>query len=85
MAAFAGNYDLIEWRRKNHGYAHERVLFTGTFQCVDGTSLTFPIDGIGHTCVLVFWSKDTSEIASQLTKVKELQSRLPRSDGCLQF
>ena len=74
---FSGNYDLIEWRRKNHGYAHERVLFTGTFQCVDGTSLTFPIDGIGHTCVLVFWSKDTPEIASQLTKVKELQSRFP--------
>jgi len=74
---FAGNYDLIEWRRKNHGYAHERVLFTGTFQCVDGTSLTFPIDGIGHTCVLVFWSKDTPEIASELNKVKELQSRFP--------
>ena len=74
---FAGNYDLIEWRRKNHGYAHERVLFTGTFQRADGTSLTFPIDGIGHTCVMVFWSKDTPEIASHLTKVKELQSRFP--------
>jgi len=74
---FAGDYDLIEWRRKNNSYSHERVLFTGTFQRADGTSLTFPIDGIGHTCVLVFWSKDTPEIASQLTKVKELQSRFP--------
>ena len=33
---FAGDYDLIEWRRKNHGYAHERVLFTGTFERADG-------------------------------------------------
>ncbi len=74
---FAGNYDLIEWRRKNHGYAHEQVLFTGNFKTVDGTSLTFPIDGIGHTCVLVFWSKDTPEIASELIKVKELQSQFP--------
>ena len=74
---FAGNYDLIEWRRKTHGHAHERVLFTGTFQGVDGTSLTFPIDGIGHTCVLVFWSKDTPDIASELTKVNDLRSRFP--------
>ena len=74
---FAGNYDLIEWRRKTHGHAHERVLFTGTFQRVDGTSLTFPIDGIGHTCVLVFWSKDTPDIASELTKVNDLRSRFP--------
>ena len=74
---FSGNYDLVEWRRKTHGYAHERVLFTGTFQRVDGTSLTFPIDGIGHTCVLVFWSKDTPDIASQLMKVNDLRSRFP--------
>ncbi|MDG2124980.1 MAG: hypothetical protein P8J87_14860, partial [Verrucomicrobiales bacterium] len=74
---FAGDYDLIEWRRKNNGYAHERVLFTGTFKRADGTSLTFPIDGIGRTCVLVFWSKDTPEIATQLAQVKDLQSRFP--------
>ena len=82
---FAGNYDLIEWRRKNHGFAHEQVLFTGNFKSVDGTSLTFPIDGIGHTCVLVFWSKDTSEIASELTKVKELQSQFPGQINVFSF
>ena len=74
---FAGDYDLIEWRRKHHGYAHERVLFTGTFKRADGTSLTFPIDGIGHTCVMVFWSKHTPEIAAQLAKIRDLQTRFP--------
>ena len=74
---FAGDYDLIEWRRKTHGYAHERVLFTGTFERVGGGSLTFPIDGIGHTCVMVFWSKDTPEIATHLAKIKDLQTRFP--------
>ena len=74
---FAGNYDLIEWRRKNHGYAHEQVLFTGNFKTVNGGTLTFPIDGIGHTCLLVFWSKDTPQIALELAKVQELQSQYP--------
>lgn len=72
---FAGDYDLIEWRRKNNGYSHERVLFTGSFKRADGSSLTFPIDGIGHTCVLVFWSKGTPEIATRLAKIKDLQTR----------
>ena len=74
---FAGDYDLIEWRRKNNGYSHERVFFTGIYQRTDGSSLTFPIDGIGHTCVLVFWSKDTPEIAPRLAKIKDLQSQFP--------
>jgi hypothetical protein len=74
---FAGDYGLIEWRRKNHGYAHERVLFTGTFKRVDGAPLTFPMDGIGHTCVMVFWSGDTPEIAAHLTNIKDLETRFP--------
>ncbi len=74
---FAGDYDLIEWRRKHHGYAHERVLFSGTFNRADGTSLTFPIDGVGHTCVMVFWSQASPEIATKLAKIKELQGQFP--------
>ena len=74
---FAGDYDLIKWRRKHHGYAHERVLFTGTFKRADGTSLKFPIDTIGHTCVMVFWSQSSPEIETKLAKVKELQGQFP--------
>ena len=74
---FAGDYDLIEWRRKNNGNSHERVLFTGSFKRADGTSLTFPIDAIGHTIVLVFWSKDTPEIATRFAEIKDLQTRFP--------
>lgn len=74
---FSGDLDLIEWRRKHHGYAHERVLFTGTYTRADGTSLTFPIDGMGHTCLMVFWSKETPDIATHLATIKDLQSRFP--------
>jgi len=74
---FAGDYDVIEWRRKHHGYAHERVLFTGTYSRTDGTSITFPIDGMGHTSVLVFWSEETPDLAERLALIKDLQSRFP--------
>jgi len=74
---FGGDYDLIEWRRKTHGYGHERVLFTGSFKSVGGRALTFPIDGIGHTCVMVFWSEDTPDITTHLAEVKDLQTRFP--------
>ena len=74
---FAGDFDVIEWRRKHHGYAHERVLFTGTYSCVDGLPLTFPIDGMGHTCLMVFWSEEAPDIAKRLAAIGDLQSRFP--------
>ena len=74
---FAGDLDVIEWRRKHHGYGHERVLFTGTYTRADGTSLTFPIDGMGHTCLMVFWSEKSPDIATFLAMIKDLQFRFP--------
>jgi len=74
---FAGDLDVIEWRRKHHGHGHERVRFTGTYARADGTSLTFPIDGLGHTCLMVFWSGETPEIATHLATIQDLQSRFP--------
>ena len=74
---FAGDYDLIEWRRKHHGYAHERVLFTGTFKRADGAVLSFPVDAVGHTSVMVFWSARTPDLGAKLADIKDLQTRFP--------
>lgn len=82
---FAGDYDVIEWRRKHHGYAHERVLFSGTYGRPGGAPLVFPIDGIGHTCLMVFWSGTTPEIAGRLAAIEDLRSRFPDRLDVLSF
>jgi tetratricopeptide (TPR) repeat protein len=74
---FAGDLDVIQWRRGRRDYSYFPVVFTGTFNRADGVSLTFPIDGMGHTCLIYFWSKETPGIETYLTAVKELQSRFP--------
>jgi hypothetical protein len=74
---FAHNLDVVEWRRDRQGHTQFHVTFAGTYTRVDGTELTFPIDGIGHTCVLYFWSQETPDIETHLAPIKELQSTFP--------
>jgi len=74
---FAGDLDVIQWRRGRRDYSYFPVVFTGTFTRADGASLTFPIDGMGHTCLIYFWSKETPDIETHLAAVKELQARFP--------
>ena len=74
---FAGDLDVIKWRRGRRDYSYFPVVFSGSFTRADGTSLTFPIDNIGHTSLIYFWSKETPDIESHLGAVKELQSRFP--------
>jgi len=74
---FAGDPVVIGWRRKYLGINQLDVLFTGTYRRADSVSLTFPIDAIGHTCLMYFWSKQTPGFETHLAAVKELQSRFP--------
>ena len=74
---FAGDLDVIAWRRSHRDFGHFRVLFRGTFTRADGTSLSFPIDGMGHTSLMYFWSKETQNIEQRLAEVKDLQTRFP--------
>lgn len=76
-ARFAGDLDVIEWRRKHRDFSHLPVQFAGKFARTDGTELSFPIDRLGHTCVMYFWSKDTPGIEKGFDELKELQSRFP--------
>ena len=74
---FSGDHDVVTWRRKHQGFAHFRLLFTGEYERADGTQLIFPIDGVGHTCLLFFWSKDTPESEAQFAELLDMQSRIP--------
>ena len=82
---FAGDLEVIAWRRSHRDFGHFRVLFKGTFTRVDGTSLSFPIDGMGHTSLMYFWSKDTQDIEQRLAEVKDLQTRFPEQLGVFSF
>jgi len=82
---FAGDLDVIAWRRSHRDFGHFRVLFRGTFTRVDGTSLSFPIDGMGHTNLMYFWSKNTQDIEQRLAEVKDLQIRFPEQLDVFSF
>lgn len=74
---FAGDLDVIEWRREHRDFSHLPVQFAGTFARADGTVLSFPVDRMGHTCVMYFWSKETPEIERHLDELEVLQDRFP--------
>lgn len=74
---FAGDLDVIEWRRKHRDFSHLPVQFAGTFARVDGAMLSFPVDGMGHTCVMSFWSRETPDLATFFDEIKDLQARFP--------
>jgi len=74
---FPGDPVVIGWRRHNLGVTEFDVLFTGTYTRADGVSISFPIDVMGHTYLIYFWSKETPGIEERLAEVKALQALCP--------
>jgi len=74
---FAGDHSVIEWRQKHLGFSRLKVRFTGAYTRADGVSLSFPIDRMGHTSLMCFWSKETQGVEKRLAEVKALQTRFP--------
>ncbi|NNM29785.1 MAG: hypothetical protein HKO57_09690 [Akkermansiaceae bacterium] len=74
---FPGDHDVIEWRRGHRDFSHLPVQFSGSFTRADGVSLRFPVDLLGQTFLISFWSKATPEIGRHFDEIKELQSRFP--------
>ena len=56
---FADHHEVIEYRRESLAAGRIEALFRGSFVRTDGTTLTFPIDRLGHQSLLVFWSGST--------------------------
>jgi len=71
---FADDPVLIEFRLKHIGVGRIDVRFTGTFTRADGVSLRFPTDQLGHTCLMVFWSRQTPGFEEYLKQIREQAS-----------
>lgn len=55
---FAGDLDMISFLRDNLGGQVIAAPFNGTFESIDGKTYRFPMDGLGRSTMLIFWSKD---------------------------
>ncbi len=74
---FSDDHEIIEFRRKSLAAGRIEALFRGTFTRVDGTSLNFPIDRLGHPCLMVFWTKKTPGFDVALKKMNEYGELYP--------
>jgi len=74
---FADHHGVIEFRRKSLSAGRIEALFRGTFTRPDGTSLSFPVDRLGHPCLMVFWAKKTPGFDVALKKINEHQEQAP--------
>ena len=55
---FAGDLEMIEFQREKLGGQVIGAPFCGTFTRADGKVVRFPMDGMGRTTALYFWSKE---------------------------
>lgn len=74
---FPADHAVIQWRREHVGATTLEVVFAGTFERVDGVTLSFPLDLMGHQSIMVFWSQDTPGVELYLTQVRELEAQHP--------
>jgi len=74
---FGGHHDVIQWRRKHSGLGKLEVMFSGTYTRADGVPLHFPLDRMGHLCIMVFWSRETPGFELYLKQIKELEVQYP--------
>ena len=74
---FANHHGVIEFSRKSLGFGRLEALFHGTFKRHDGATLSFPVDRMGHLCIMVFWSKQTQGIEEALKQINEHEKLYP--------
>ena len=72
---FAGDMEVIEFRRKYLGLGRMEVLFKGAFMRSDGVTLRFPADLMGRQSLMVFWSQKTPGFEDYLKMIKEQEDR----------
>lgn len=74
---FSGDLDMLAYQREKLGGQVIGAWFTGTFERSDGTVMRFPMDLMGKSTILCFWSKEgdaVKQLEALATSVKELQS-----------
>ena len=76
---FSGNATAIAFRRSLIGATRMDIVFSGTFERLDGSSMSFPFDRLGHPYFAVFWSKESAEALDRLKQLKEQQQQYPNA------
>jgi len=74
---FPDHHGIIEFRRKSLAAGRIEALFRGTFSRADGTLLKFPVDRLGHPCLMVFWTKKTEGFDIALKKMNDYEESYP--------
>ncbi|MFZ9937733.1 MAG: hypothetical protein ACO3JG_11860, partial [Luteolibacter sp.] len=77
LERFADDHEVIEFLRRSSNLGRMDVLFSGTFERADGTSLSFPVDRLGHLSIIVFWSRETQGFGDALAKIAEHDQLYP--------
>ena len=74
---FSDHHGVIEFRRKSLAAGRIEALLRGTFTRPDGSSLSFPVDRLGHPCLMVFWTKKTQGFDVALKQINEYEELHP--------
>jgi hypothetical protein len=59
---FSGDLEMLAYQREKLGGQVIGAWFTGTFEKSDGTMMRFPLDAMGKSTILCFWSKEGDAI-----------------------
>jgi len=82
---FAGNAKAITFQRKVIGWHRMDLIFSGTFDRLDKTSLKFPNDRLGHPIIALFWSKKNDEYKEYIQQLKNEQELHPEQFEIFSF
>ncbi|MGB1129025.1 MAG: hypothetical protein ACPG4K_03155 [Haloferula sp.] len=63
----SSDLEMITFLRDKLGGQVFGVPFVGRFERSDGRTMMFPMDGLGHSSMLIFWSKDNENVIQYLT------------------
>ncbi len=63
---FSADLEMITFLRDQLGGQVFGVPFVGNYQRSDGKTVSFPMDALGHTSMVIFWSKDSEGVLQYL-------------------
>ncbi len=82
---FSGDLDMIAYQREKLGGQVVDAWFTGTFEKSDGSVMRFPMESLGKTTVLCFWSKEGSALKHLQAIAASAKEQLAYSYGRIQM
>jgi len=70
---YSSDLEMITFLRDHLGGQVFGVPFVGDFKRSDGKTVSFPMDAVGHSSMVIFWSKDNENILQYLTDMAAAQ------------